>query len=349
MPCPHCGETVDDAFEAKERVCIANLLAAALKAAVKEHGDSHSGGNILEIPLCPHDHEWRARSVLHKRMNVTANNLAITFLKVDRRDNWPSALRKRILGNAILKAVNSTWFFPEVKKKRASVPVGNMARMFITDPKVLPALFVIFYDEMTAAEKASLGALVVATIAAAEVVGAAEAAAAPAPSAAATSGAKSKNAKKRAHIDEDDVGLPGGKACTSADVLAYKQARTKSTKAPVPVTAPAPVPAPAPKTGRKSRAKAPHPAAAPAPTPPPPATDDATTDEEEDEEGGNTLHATELGLSEELEELDEDEVVGGASTAIDCWLTSILYLTALHQRVKNDWPGTDERKEYGSR
>ena len=60
-------------------------------------------------------------------------------------------------------------------------------------------------------------------------------------------------------------------------------------------------------------------------------------------------HRVEGLVSEELEELDEDEVVGGASTAIDCWLTSILYLTALHQRVKNDWPGTDERKEYGSR
>jgi len=79
------------------------------------------------------------------------NSAARSCLNVDRKD-WPAALVKRKAGNEVLKDANSEWFFPEAKKKRSSVPVGNTARMLMINPDVAPKLLTCFYPDATTAE-----------------------------------------------------------------------------------------------------------------------------------------------------------------------------------------------------
>ena len=154
MHCPHCGVLVDAALECKEAAELAGATTEKQRSEIlREHIRSHVGGQRGVIPIMPQDAQFRAQSVLHTRMNVVSNIMAATFMKVDSKD-WPSALDKRQRGNKVLKRARSEWFFPERKKKRSSVPVGNTARMLMLNPTVVPQMVMLFYPDATVKETA---------------------------------------------------------------------------------------------------------------------------------------------------------------------------------------------------
>jgi hypothetical protein len=357
MHCPHCGVLVDAALECKEAAELAGATTEKQRSEIlREHIRSHVGGQRGVIPIMPQDAQFRAQSVLHTRMNVVSNIMAATFMKVDSKD-WPSALDKRQRGNKVLKRARSEWFFPERKKKRSSVPVGNTARMLMLNPTVVPQMVMIFYPDATVKETAIVSrAAVSATnlheendrvLAASRQAEVAEArreskkakekSAPPAP---APAPAKGKS-KKRKNVDEDDVALPGGKAVDASEVAAYSKKRRATTSAAGTSTGPAPK-APIPKRVRTETDANKE------------GDDDAEGKEgdkiadAEDVEAGNDL-GDELGDGEAMEELEEDIEVGGKSTAVEVWSTGIKYIDALFAPVEDDRPGTKSRIAYASK
>ena len=276
-------------------------------------------------PVLPMDMIKRSRGVLHRRMNVTSNCLAATFLKVT------FDAKKRARANALLKERKMIWRMPETSKKRAkTISAGNDARRFMSDSKLLVGLFAIFYPDATGAETEAMAAAADANegVRTAEMAKETAAVAAAAPAAAAPAAAKARGGqsrkspigvagggvKKKAPSKKKVVTAvsgPGGKRVGQADVQQYAAARRRAASAP------------AATSGGALPTAADHAAAKKAET----AARGVVADEEDI---SVELEDELMDEVEEDNELEEDDKIGGLASAIDVWLTAILYMAELH-------------------
>ena len=329
--CPHCGVPVDGELEAKERQELENLSPNQRLVKLNKHCSDHAGALRGKRPNLPMDHRFRSRGLLHRRMNVVSNCLAATFLRV------PFDEKKRIAANAHLEKHKMLWRMPEKQGKRAkTISAGNDARRMVTAPAILAGMVEIFWDEEArAAATAEIDKL---CTAATENEGmrcdapepkqakprqrkqAAKAPARKSPVGVAGGGVAKKSAKKKKVVGA--VLTVGAQKVTQADCSEYAKKRRRADSA---AAAPAP--------DDTSRV----PAAAPAM----PAADAA---EHELDGNDESMQAED----EEMEHLEEDDKVGGLSTAIDVWLTAIKYLSDLHTPVKDHFDMV-QRKAYADK
>ena len=241
--CPDCGETVDDALEAKDFAEMEEATPSKRLQLLGAHMKSHAGGLRGWRPNFPMDHKWRSRGLLHRRMNVVSNCIAATFLRVLFDE------KKRLSANALLELHKMLWRFPEKSGKRAkTISAGNDARRFVTDPELLAGLIEIFWgEESRAAAKAELEKLAAAATAneacrtddsaAAGVAATKKRRAAQAPTAAkpaarsrksplpVAAGGVAKKARQKPKQVVGQVLTSGAKAVTGHDVQAYKRKR----------------------------------------------------------------------------------------------------------------------------
>ena len=215
--CPHCAVVVDGTLEAKEAKEWAEATESQRIIITRVHSKTHAGAMRGLRPVLPVDNRSRASSALHRRMNACGNNLVATFLKV------PFNLKMRQQANALLAKCKLLWRFPEKKKKRASIPLGNDSRKFHSNKQLLVGLFEIFYPDELQEVQEQLAALGKAAAQAANVRGDATAPA-PAPAPAPTPAPPKAPAKRKEPMGAAVV-MDDGIALTASDVQSYAKAR----------------------------------------------------------------------------------------------------------------------------
>ena len=332
--CPCCGVVVDDALEAKEKLEEESADPVGQNDLRLQHSKTHWAGLRGKIPVMPMDHRCRSRGLLHRRMNIVSNQLAATFLKVTFN------ARKRRLANALLERRKMMWRFPETKKKRAkTISAGNDARRLLSDSELLVGLFAIFYEETTsvinelrveslasAADgndnvRNEMPALVDAKVPEGTARKSAKGASGGVAKKAATKSAKKKSVMPVLSVK--------GKQVTEKEVAKYAKDRTKATAAGPKLGPVAPAPAPKTPANDADAASAARAAASPK-------SDVEVTDSSVEIE------------DDEMDELEEDEEVGGVATALKSWRTAIQYTSDIHAPITNHFDMT-ERKAHAEK
>ena len=307
--CPHYGKTVDATLSASEKREYDEASPAGQADILRKHSSDHAGGMRGRVPIAPMDNRCRSRGVLHRRMNVTSNCRAATFLAV------VFCAKKRQAANALLEKAKLIWRMPETAKKRAkTISAGNDSRRLLSDGELLKGLFKIFYGD-TEEQQQQLDSLAAAATAndgvRQEQPGARASSSSSAPTRKAAAGVQGGGvAKKRGGGSTKKkkvvaVVAPKGKKVDAEDIARYSRKRRAAA----------------------AESSSPAPAAdAPAAAKPADATGDAQKDGTDED---SSLEADE----EEMEALEEDEKAGTMETAIDVWLTAIRYMRDLHSTV----------------